>query len=109
MAINAQWVVNGTAVTTSALIYTVPTASTVPYGSNVYVRDLVVTNGGPSTLFIGVGAGVTGGATTSSFGIPTGGTVILTQCQVPSGSIIGAISAGTSSCFIGFGTNVSYV
>lgn len=109
MAISVPWVVNGTAVTSATTIYTVPTSGTVPYGTNTYVRDLIVTNGGPSTLFIGLGTGVSTGATTSSFGIPSGGTVVLTQCQVPSGSIVGAISAGTSSCFIGFGTNTYYV
>lgn len=109
MAIAANWVVNGTVVTSSALIYTVPTASTVPYGTLNYNRDLVVTNGGPSTVFIGLGTGVTAAATTSSFAVPSGGTVVLTQCQVSTGLILSAISAGTSTTYVGFGTNVAYV
>lgn len=100
MAIAATWLVNGTAVTTSALLYTLPTT---------YVRDLVVTNSGSATVFIGLGSGVTSAATTSSFQVPAGGTVILTQCQLPVSGIISAISSGTSSVSIGYGTNISYI
>lgn len=106
MAINAQWLVNGTSVTSTTTLYTVPASTSATYA---YARDLVVTNGGPSTLFIGLGTGVTGGATTSSFGIPSGGTVVLTQCQVPASGVIGAVSAGTSACYIGYALNVAYV
>lgn len=100
MALAANWVVNGTSVTGSALIYTV--------SSTGYKRDLVITNGGPSTCFYALGTGATGGATVTSFGVPSGGSVILTQCQVPAGGIIGAISAGTSATSIGFGSLVNY-
>lgn len=106
MAINAQWIVNGTSVTSTTTLYTVPATTSATYA---YARDLVVTNGGPSTLFIGFGTGVTGGATTSSFGIPAGGTVVLTQCQVSPSGVIGAISSGTSACYIGYALNVAYV
>jgi hypothetical protein len=112
VAISVPWVVNNTVVTSTTTIYTVPTysaSSTIPYAQTPYVRDLVVTNGGPSTVFIGLGTGVTGGATVSSFAVPSGGTVILTQCQVPQGSVVGAISSGTAAVSVGFGTNVSYV
>lgn len=101
MAIAATWAVSNLAVTTSAAIYTVP--------STGYKRDLVVTNGGPSALFVGLGSGVTSGATTSSFQIPSGGSLILTQCQAPQSAIIYGISAGTSATFVGYGSNVSYV
>lgn len=106
MAIATSWVVSQTAVTTTALIYTVPSSTSATYG---YARDLIINNGGPSTCFFGLGTGVTGGVTTSSFQVPAGGSVILTQCQVPSSGIIGAVSSGTSSVSIGYGTNVSYV
>lgn len=101
MAIAASWAVNGTAVTTSAALYTV--------ASTGYKRDLVIANGGPSTLFVGLGTGLTSAATTSSFAVPSGGSVILTQCQVPQSGIIYGVSAGTSATSIGFGSLVSYV
>ena len=101
MAIAATWTVSNLSVTSSAAIYTVP--------STGYKRDLVVTNGGPSALFVGLGSGVTSGATTSSFQIPSGGSLVLTQCQVPASGIIYGISAGTSATFVGYGSNVSYV
>ena len=101
MAIAATWTINGTAVTTSAALYTVP--------STGYKRDLVVTNGGPSALFVGLGSGLTAATTVQSFQVPSGGSVILTQCQVPTSAIIYAVSAGTSATSIGYGSLVNYV
>lgn len=100
MAIAATWTVNGTAVTTSASLTTISNTG--------YKRDLVITNGGPSNLFIGLGSGVTAATTLNSFQIPSGGSLILTQCQVPAGGVIYGVSAGTSATFIGFGSLVNY-
>ena len=107
MAIATQWAVSGLSVTTTAPLYTVPTSSSNPYGT--YARDLVVTNGGPSNLFVTLGSGSTAATTAQSFQIPTGGSLVLTQCQVPAGGIIYGVSSGTSSAYIGYGSNVSYV
>lgn len=107
MAIGTSWVVNGTSVTTSAALYTVPSSAAALYGA--YARDLVVTNGGPSSLFVTLGSGSTAATTAQSFQIPSGGTVVLTQCQVPTSAIIFGVSAGTSATYIGYGSNVSYV
>lgn len=113
MAIAAQWVINNAAVSTSdTALYTVPTqAFAATSGTYLYPRDLVVTNSGATTIFV---AQTTGGSpvstTTGSFQVPPGGSVILTQCQVPAGTVIKALSPGTAgSASIGFGTNVAYV
>ena len=101
MAIAAAWAISNKAVTTSAAIYTV--------SSTGYKRDLVVTNGGPSTLYVACGTGATAATTDVSFVIPSGGSMVLTQSQVPASAIIYGVSAGTSATFVGFGSNVSYV
>jgi hypothetical protein len=103
--VTATYLTTATITNSTVNAYTIPSSSTVPYGS--YVRDLVVNNGGPSTLFLAFGSGLTTAATTSSFGVPTGGTVVLTNCQVPQSNVLCAISAGTSVTSVGFATNVS--
>ena len=100
MAIAASWKVNALSVVGSTAMYTTATSG--------YLRDLVITNGGPSTLFVALGTGITSAATTSSFQIPTGGSVVLTECQVPNSGIIYGISAGTSATFVGYGSLVNY-
>jgi hypothetical protein len=90
--------------TTSAALYTT--------SSSAYQRDLVITNSGTATCYVAVGAPATSAATTSSFVIPTGGSVILTQCQIPASTIIygvQAVATTTSQVSIGFGSLVSYV
>lgn len=111
MAIAANWVVTAPYSTTTAL-YTTPTAAfAATAGTYLYQRDLVITNNGASTMFVAVGTGASSAVTTSSFALPSGGSVILTQCQVPNAAIIYGVgqggAAGTAS--IGWGTNVSYV
>lgn len=106
MAIAATWVVAGTSVTSSAALYTVPSNTASTYS---YVRDLVINNGGPSTLFVALGTGATAASTAQSMQIPAGGSLILSQCQVPNSGIIYGVSSGTSATFIGYGSNVSYV
>jgi hypothetical protein len=72
----------------SQILYTVP---------STYNRDLIITNGGPSTCFYSFGTGATGGS------------LVLTQCQVLASGIIGGISTGTSLTSIGFGSVVSVI
>jgi hypothetical protein len=113
VAIAAQWVVNNAAVaTTDTALYTVPTAAfAATAGTYLYPRDLVVTNSGATTIFVAqTTAGSPVSTTTGSFQVPSGGTVILSQCQVPAGSVIKALSPGTAgTASVGYGTNVSYV
>lgn len=101
MAIAATWTVSNVSVTSSAVIYTVP--------STGYKRDLVISNGGPSALFVGLGSGVTAATTVNSFQIPSGGQLVLTQCQAPQSGQIWGVSAGTSATYVGYGTVVSAV
>jgi hypothetical protein len=99
VAIAAAYAVSAKSVTGSAAIYTV--------ASTGYNRDLVVTNGGPSTLFVAFGTGASSAATTSSFAVPTGGSLVLTECQALQSGIIYGISAGTSATSVGWGTLVT--
>ena len=103
MAIAASWVVNNTALTTTvAQLYTV--------SSTGYRRDLVVTNGTGASCYVGLSTDGTVATSAASFKIPAGGSLILTQCQVPAGAILSALTgAGTSTLSIGFGSLVSYV
>ena len=108
MAISVAWVVPSTAVTSAFSYYTVPASTSATYA---YARDLVITNSGANTLFVAVNANAAAATTTGSFAVPTGGSVILTQCQVPAGSIINATcpTAAGSSIAIGYATNVAYI
>lgn len=106
MAIAAAWQTVASVTTTAGTVYTTnaSTASTFAYG-----RDLVVTNSGAVTIFVGVGASNVA-TSVASFQIPAGGSLILTQCQVPGGVPVTAIAgAGTGQVSIGYATNVAYV
>lgn len=107
MAIAVQWQTVVTGITTATNVYTVPSASTVPYGT--YARDLVVNNSGTATVFVGLGATASTATTAASFLIPAGGSVILTQCQVPAGAVVSAVAANPASVSVGFATNVAYI
>jgi len=100
VAIAATYFTTAT-VTSSAAQFTV--------SSTGYFRDLVITNAGTANVWVGLGSGLTAAATTSSFQIPTGGSLVLTQCQVPSSGKIFAISSGTTSVSIGWGSVVSVI
>lgn len=111
MAISVAWqtVAAVTASTTLATVYTVPSASTASFGA--YARDLVITNSGTGgTVFACLSAA---GAVTAAAGfqIPTGGTVILTQCQVPAGAVIGIANTNSTNInvSVGYATNVAYI
>lgn len=106
MAIAAAWQTVASVTTTAATVFTTnaSTASTF-----AYQRDLVVTNSGTATIFVGVGASNVA-TSVASFQVPVGGSLILTQCQVPGGVPITALTgAGSSQVSIGYATNVAYV
>jgi hypothetical protein len=91
--------------TSSAVLYTVPT--TAPN----YSRDLILTNAGTTTIYLAFStAGSQVATTTGSFAIPTGGTVLLTQCQVPTGSTLYGLSpTNAGAVSIGYGSVVSVI
>ena len=103
MAIAATWVVQNSSLGTAATqLYTVP--------STGYNRDLVVSNSGASTIFVGLSGSGTVATSLASFQVPTGGTIILTQCQVPAGAVLSALApSAAGGVAIGYGSNVSYI
>ena len=106
MAISVAWQTTATiTANTSTALYTVP--STGNFGT--YARDLVITNGGTANAYIAVGNIVTSAATATSFQVPAGGTVILTQCAVPTTAAVFGMAPAATSISIGFATNVAYV
>ena len=106
MAISVAWQTVVT-VTTSATVYTTPTGTASTFG---YASDLVLCNAGTATIFVAV-ARVLQGGHFGGFVIPAGGSVILTQCQVPPATIISGVQCGasTTSFSIGFATNITYI
>lgn len=101
MAIAASWVVTNAAITTSASqIYTTPTT---------YRRDLVVTNAGTTACYVGLSTDGTVATSLASFKVPGGGSIILTQCQVPTGAVMSAITgSGSTTVDVGYGSLVNY-
>lgn len=107
MAISVAWQTTATFTTTTSL-WTVPSSGN--FGT--YARDLAITNSGTAVCYVSCGSAVTSAVTTSSFVLPAGGTILLTQCQVPAGSIIFGcqyVATTTSQVSIGFATNVAYI
>lgn len=105
MAIAATYLASTAVTTTAATVYTTAAATV-----STYLRDLVVTNAGANTIFVGLGA--TNVATSvASFGIPAGGTLLLTQSQVPASTPLTAICgvAAGSSISVGYASVVSVV
>ena len=87
MAIAATYFTAVTAAaTTSTVLYTTSTTA--------YQRDLVVSNGGASTVFISAGTGVSSASTTVSFAIPTGQQIVL-QGLVPNSTKLYGFAAAT--------------
>jgi hypothetical protein len=106
VAIAAQWQTVASVTTTAGTVYTTNAATASTFG---YGRDLVVTNSGTVTIFIGMGASNVA-TSVASFGVPSGGTLVLTQCGVPNATPVTAIAgAGTGQVSIGYATNVAYV
>ena len=103
VAISAKWVVSTTAGTTANQIYTVPTSNPA------YSRDLVVANAGTVSVYIGLSTDGTVATSAASFKIPAGGSLILTQCQVPAGAIMSSITGtGNGLVSVGYASLVSY-
>jgi hypothetical protein len=107
VAISVAWQTVVT-VTSQAALYTVPSATSATYG---YARDLVITNSGANTVYIAMNSNTPAATTTGSFAIPTGGTLVLTQCQVTNGAVVNGTcpTAAGSSVSIGYATNVAYI
>lgn len=106
MAISVAWqTVSTITAGSSTSLYTVPSTGAF----STYARDLVITNGGTVNSFVSLGASASAASTAASFVVPPGGTVLLTQCQVPAASIIYGMSNGASPISIGYATNVSYI
>lgn len=103
MAISVSWqtVASIAATSTVSTFYTVPSSTASSYGT--YARDLVITNSGTSgTVFVCLSAA---GAVTAAAGfqIPTGGTVVLTQCQVPGGAVVGVANTTATAISVSAG------
>ena len=101
MAIAANWVVTNAAITTSASqVYTTPTT---------YIRDLVVTNSGTTSCYVGLSTDGTVATSVASMKVPGGGSLILTQCQVPTSAVLSALTgAGATTLSVGYGSLVNY-
>jgi hypothetical protein len=93
--------------TTAGTVYTTSAATAASYGN---ARDLVVTNSGSGTIFVGIG---TSNVATSvaSFKIPSGGSLLLTDCVVPASAPVTAIAAygQSSTVSIGYASVVSVI
>jgi hypothetical protein len=103
VAIAAAWQTVATiaATTTVATCYTIPTTPS-------YIRDLVVTNSGAPTLYVCLS--VAGAATAAaSFQLPSGGSLVLTECQVPASAVIGAANTTSTagSLSVGYGSLIN--
>jgi hypothetical protein len=83
--------------TSSAILYSAPTT---------YQRDLVITNGGTATLYIGSFTAVTA---VTGLAIPSGQQMVL-QGPVTAGNFVwGITSAGTATAYVGLGSVVSVI
>ena len=93
MAIAASYTVVPTT-STSTVLYTAPTG---------YQRDLVLTNGGTATVYVG---GFTAVTAVTGFKIASGASLLLTGATE---SVWGITSAGTATMYVGQGSVVSVV
>ncbi len=105
MAIAAAYQTVATVTSTAGTVYTTPSTT----ASFAYGRDLVITNNGAVTVFVGIGAAnVT--TTAAGLGIPAGASLVITQGAVAQAVPISAITASaTTSLSIGFASVVSIV
>ena len=99
MAIATSWQTVATVTTTAGTVFTTAAG---------YTRDLVVTNSGTAAIFVGLGASNVA-TSVASMEIPTGGSLVLTECQVPASTPLTAIAGvGTGQVSVGYGSLVSY-
>ena len=94
MALAATYTVIGPFSTTSTVLYTAPTG---------YQRDLVLTNGGTATVYVG---GFTAVTAVTGFKIASGASLLLTGSTE---SVWGITSAGTATMYVGQGSVVSVI
>ena len=79
---------------TSTVLYTAPTA---------YQRDLILTNGGTATVYVG---GFTAVTAVTGFKIASGATMLLTGATE---NVWGITSSGTTTMYVGQGSVVSVI
>ena len=94
MAIEAPYTVVGPFSTSSTVLYTAPTS---------YQRDLILTNGGTATVYVGSFTAVTA---VTGLAIPSGQQMVL---QGPTESVWGITAAGTATMYVGQGSVVSVI
>ena len=94
MAIAASYTLVGPFSTSSTVLYTAPTG---------YQRDLVLTNGGTATVYVGSFTAVTA---VTGFKIVSGASLVLTAATE---SVWGITSAGTATMYVGQGSVVSVI
>jgi hypothetical protein len=83
--------------TNSSILYSAPTT---------YQRDLVVTNGGTATIYIGSFTAVT---SVTGFAIPAGQQMVL-QGPVTAGNFVwGITNGGAATAYVGLGSVVSVI
>jgi hypothetical protein len=99
VAIAASWQTVASVTTTAGTVFT--TASG-------YIRDLVVNNSGANTIFVGLGTASVA-TSVASFSIPAGGTIVLTECEIPTSAPLTAITGtGSSTISVGYGSLVNF-
>ena len=89
MALSAPETLVSCSTTNSTVLYTAPTT---------YARDLVLTNGGTATVYVGSFTAVTA---VTGLAIPSGQQLVL---QGPVESVWGITSAGTATMVVGLGS-----
>jgi hypothetical protein len=94
VAIAAPYTVIGPFSTSSTVLYTAPTA---------YQRDLILTNGGTATVYVGSFTAVTA---VTGLAIPAGQQMVL---QGSTESVWGITSSGTATMYVGQGSVVSVI
>jgi len=94
VAIAASYTVIGPFSTSSTVLYTAPTG---------YQRDLVLTNGGTATVYVG---GFTAVTAVTGFKIASGASLLLTGATE---NVWGITSAGTATMYVGQGSVVSVI
>ena len=94
MALSAPETLVSCSTTNSTVLYTAPTT---------YARDLVLTNGGTATVYVGSFTAVTA---VTGLAIPSGQQLVL---QGPVESVWGITSAGTATMYVGQGSVVSVI
>jgi hypothetical protein len=94
VAIEAPYTVVGPFSTSSTVLYTAPTS---------YQRDLVLTNGGTATVYVGSFTAVTA---VTGLAVPSGQQMVL---QGSTESVWGITASGAATMYVGQGSVVSVI